>query len=50
MTNVLVKKQLKRIQLELQELAGVLSLDELVTNRRFTKRYEELHFTLANVI
>jgi hypothetical protein len=50
MTMTLGKKQLKRIKLELQELAGMLSLDELITNRRFTRRYEELHFSLASVI
>lgn len=45
-----LSRQLRRIQLELQELTGMLSLEELITNRRFTKRYEELHFTLASVI
>ncbi|MDO9182126.1 MAG: hypothetical protein Q7U04_06945 [Bacteriovorax sp.] len=50
MTKVFVQKQLKRIKLELQELVGILSLEELITNRRFTRRYEELHFSLARVI
>jgi hypothetical protein len=38
-----VKKQLERIRLELQELIGEISIEELITNWRFTKRYEELH-------
>ncbi|MBY0415680.1 MAG: hypothetical protein K2Q18_16015 [Bdellovibrionales bacterium] len=50
MTKVFVQKQLKRIKLELQELVGILSLEELITNRRFTRRYEELHVSLARVI
>lgn len=37
------KKQLRRIKLELQELIGMISLEELITNRRFTQRYQELH-------
>lgn len=50
MTKIFVLKQLKRIKLELQELVGILSIEELTTNRRFTRRYEELHFSLAKII
>jgi len=48
MTTVFMKKQLKRIKLELQELIGAISIEELITNRRFTKRYEELHLELTS--
>ncbi len=44
----LMKERLQRIKLELQELMGIISIEELVTNRRFTKRYEELHLELTS--
>ncbi|MBP9682417.1 MAG: hypothetical protein KBD76_13505 [Bacteriovorax sp.] len=50
MTTVFVRSQLKRIKLELQELIGTISLEELVTNRRFTNRYQELHLELIRAI
>ena len=44
------QKQLQRIKIELQELIGMISLDELITNRRFTARYEELHYEFIKAI
>lgn len=44
------KKHLTRIKLELQELIGMLTLEELITNRRFTQRYQELHLDLSKII
>lgn len=49
MTKVFVQNQLKQIKLEFQELVGVISIEELVTNKRFTRRYEELHFEFGKV-
>lgn len=43
-------RQLNRIKLELQELLGLLSIEEIVTNKRFTNRYEELHLTMIKSI
>ena len=48
MTTVFMKKQLQRIKLELQELVGTISIEEFITNRRFTKRYEKLHLELTS--
>lgn len=43
-------RQLNRVKLELRELLGLLSLEELVTNKRFTKCYEEVHLTMIKSI
>ncbi|MDD4976985.1 MAG: hypothetical protein PHY93_21720 [Bacteriovorax sp.] len=43
-------RQLNRVKLELQELLGLLSLEEIVTNKRFTNRYQELHQTMIKTI
>jgi hypothetical protein len=47
MTKVFMRKQLEKTKVELQELIGAISIEELITNRRFTKRYEELHLELT---
>jgi hypothetical protein len=43
MKNKFVKRKLKRINLELQELLGMLSIEELTTNWRFINHYQDLH-------
>lgn len=47
MTKKIGREQLKRIKLELYDLIGMLSIEELITNRRLTKRYEQLHLELT---
>ena len=47
---VYLEKYLERIKEELQELIGVLSIEELVTNRRFTSRYEKLQYEFVKII
>lgn len=39
-------RQLKLVKLELRELLGLLSIEELVTNKRFTDRYQKLHLVM----
>ena len=46
MRTVLGQKQLRKLKDEFQELLGMLSIEELTTNRRFTQRYEKLHYEL----
>lgn len=43
-------RQLNRVKLELRELLGLLSIEELTTNKRFIKCYEELHLTMIKSI
>lgn len=43
-------RQLSRAKLELQELFGILSLEEIVTNKRLTNRYQELHLTMIKTL
>ena len=44
-----IQKQLRRIKLEFQELIGVMSIGELITNSRFINRYKKLHHELVKV-
>lgn len=37
------KTYLKRIKTELQELLGVISVKEIVTNEKLTRNYEVVH-------
>lgn len=37
------KTYLKRIKTELQELIGVISVKEIVTNEKLTRNYEIVH-------
>lgn len=39
----LTKTYLKRIKSELQELIGVISVKEIVTNEKLTRNYEIVH-------
>lgn len=39
----MAKGYLKRLRLEIQELLGMLSVDELAFNKRLSKEYEALH-------
>lgn len=41
-----MKRKLKEIKLELQELLGMLSVEELTTNFRLTNNYQMLHQAL----
>jgi hypothetical protein len=49
MKKEITKKHLKRIKLEIQELLGMLSIQELTTNWRFIGNYQNLHQELIRV-
>jgi hypothetical protein len=49
MKKEITKKHLKRIKLEIQELLGMLSVQELTTNWRFIGNYQNLHQELIRV-
>lgn len=38
-----MKRKLKKIKLEFQDLLGMLSIEELTTNWKFINRYQQLH-------
>ncbi|MEA9358457.1 hypothetical protein SHI21_19630 [Bacteriovorax sp. PP10] len=44
-----LSRKLKRIRLEFQELLGMLSIKELVTNVSFTNNYQQLHQAMLKI-
>lgn len=36
-------KKLKRIMMEINELLGMISVEELISNNRISQRYQEMH-------